>query len=321
MKTAEQNTVSAVIVTCGKNNYLEVCLDSLQEQSFSFAQVIVVDNSCNADFRKKITTNYPEVEFYSNPQNLFYCRAQNLGIAKSSGDFLLCLNDDVILENNFIEVAVKGFYLDNRIGMVSGKILRYDKETVDSTGLFLSYWRTAKERGYSLKNKGQFEQAGYIFGVNGAVAFYRKAMLEDLKEGGAYFDEDFHFFYEDLDLAWRANRKGWKGYYLPAAIAYHARGGTARKKEGVGRPHGRRFLDDALHLELIKNRYLVIIKNETYSSFVWHLPGLLFYDLIIWCYILMLKPRLLKSFIFDLSYLKKVFQKINSQFSVDKLCP
>jgi len=53
--------------------------------------------------------------------------------------------------------------------------------------------------------------------------------------GSEYFDADFRFFYEDLDVAWRAHNLGWKSYYIPAAIAYHIRGGTARKDKGVNR--------------------------------------------------------------------------------------
>ena len=108
--------------------------------------------------------------------------------------------------------------------MVSAKVLRADGKTIDSTGLFLSVWRTAGERGHGLIDTGRFEREEYIFGVNGAVAFYRRQMLEEIKIGQEYFDPDFHIFYEDLDMAWRAQRAGWRGYYIPQAIAYHARG-------------------------------------------------------------------------------------------------
>jgi len=172
----------------------------------------------------------------------------------------------------------------------------------------LSIWRTAKERGYGHKDRGQFEKEESVFGVNGAVAFYRRDMLDDIVQNGDYFDRDFRIFYEDLDVAWRASRRGWKGYYVPAAIAYHVRGGTVRSSRGTGKPYARRYLSHTLHADLIKNRYLVLIKNESAGSFLLHLPGLIFYDFIMWSYILLFRPCLIKTFLLNLKYLKSALR-------------
>jgi len=299
----------SIIVIYSIKDYLCACLDSIQEQTYSEFEVIIVDNSGERNFSQSIIERYPEIKLYSQEKNISYCEALNLGIEQSKGDFILCLNDDVILDKGFIEEALQGFSIDSKIGMVSGKILRSDRKTLDSTGLFLSIWRTAKERGYGLKDKGQFEKEEYIFGVNGAVAFYRREMLEKIKIGEDYFDSDFHFFYEDLDIAWRAKRAGWKGYYIPSAVAYHVRGGTARKNYGIDKPYARTFLSDELHLDLIKNRYLTIIKNETCLDFLLHLPFMVLYDFVMWGYILLFKPNLMKIFLLNLYYLKKSLKK------------
>jgi GT2 family glycosyltransferase len=95
-------------------------------------------------------------------------------------------------------------------------------------------------------------------------------MLEEIKEEGEYFDSEFHIFYEDLDIAWRAKRSGWKGYYVPGAIAYHLRGGSVRGKSGIDKPFVRRYLNNQLQAGLIKNRYLAIIKNGSVCGFLLH---------------------------------------------------
>jgi len=309
MEAMSNKLVTIIIVTAGKEHYLESCLASLQPQTYSDFEIIVIDNSLNPDFTNKIRKSNPDIKIYSGPKNLFYCEALNKGIEMSKGDFILCLNDDVILEKNFIEQALGSFNIDSKIGLVSGKILRQDKKTLDSTGLFLSFFRTTKERGYGLADKGQFEKEEYIFGVNGAVAFYLKKMLEDIKEGNDYFDSDFHIFYDDLDIAWRAKRKGWKGYYIPSAIAYHVRGGTVRLTKGIDKPYSRRYLSDQLHADLIKNRYLAIVKNESFFGLLLHLPGIACYDFIIWSYCLLFKPQMIKFFIFNFKYLKQAIKK------------
>jgi GT2 family glycosyltransferase len=288
--------VSIVIVTCGTKDYLWSLLDSIKKQVHHYLEITVIDNSLSLDFKEKIGRYYPGIQVYSSPTNLFYCQAQNIGIKMSKGNFILCLNDDVVLDKSFIEKALKGFFINEKIGMVSGRILRKDGTTIDTTGLFLTPWRTAKERGYGFKNKGQFVKEEYIFGVNGAVAFYRKTMLEEIKEEGNYFDPDFRMFYEDLDIAWRAQNKGWRGYYIPQALAYHVRGGSARGGQGIEKTFARRYLSDELHMDLIKNRYLTIIKNEGFLGFLLHLPFMFLYDLIAWIFILFSRPKLIFLF-------------------------
>lgn len=287
--------VSVIIVTRGLKNYLRLCLDSVLRQTHYSYEIIVIDNSLEPGFSRLIKSDYPQVKLYSSEENLFYCQALNKGISVSSGDFILCLNDDVVLDKDFLKQALRGFSLDSKIGTVSGKILRADGKTIDSTGLFLSVWRTAKERGYGLADTGRFEQEEYIFGVNGAVAFYRRKMLDELRIDAEYFDSDFHIFYEDLDIAWRAQRAGWKGYYIPQAIAYHSRGATVRGDEGIGKSFARHYLDDGLCADLMKNRWLAIIKNEAWPGFLSSLPFIVFYDCIAAFYLIFSRPQALKK--------------------------
>lgn len=301
--------VSVVVVTKGVGGYLWNCLDSLKEQTYPHRELIIIDNSLNPDFNREIPKRFSFAIHLVSPQNLYYCEALNKGIALSKGDFVLCLNDDVVLERDFIALALKGFFHDEKIGLVSGKILRNDKKTIDSAGLFLSIFRTAKERGYGVKDEGRFENEEYIFAVNGAVAFYRRKMLKDVKEGEHYFDPNFHIFYEDLDIAWRAQRLGWKGYYVPQAVAYHVRGATVRSPAGINRPFARRFLDKELHLDLIKNRHLAIIKNESVTSLCLRLPLLLLYDFCALAYCVVYRPWIIKELFMKARLLKEAFQK------------
>lgn len=273
-----KETVSAIVVTKGAGNHIKSCLESLDKQSYPALETKVIDNSVPG-------------------RELSYCESLNKGIKESAGDFILCLNDDVILGHDFIIRALGGFSISEDIGMVSGKILRFDKKTIDSTGLFPTLWRTVRERGYGCRDEGQFEDPGYIFGVCGAAAFYRRKMLEEVREGGEYFDERFGFFYEDLDIAWRAQRRGWKGYYVPSAVAYHLRGGTARRAEGIDKKYARRFISDELEAGLFRNRHLTIAKNETTSGFLFRLPLILLYDVFVFFYLLVCRRAVLAKLI------------------------
>ncbi len=288
--------VSVIIVTFGVKDYLSACLGSLFIQSYPASEIIVIDNSPAPGLNFRAGYSGFPVKLLRSPENLFYAGGMNKGIILSKGELILCLNDDIVLDKNFIREAVRGFGIGQNIGMVSGKILRENKKTLDSTGLFLSPWWTAKERGYGRQDCGQFKKAGFIFGASGAAAFYRRKMLDDLSSRGDYFDSSFKMFYEDLDLAWRANNRGWQGYYLPQAVAYHVRGGSFRPDSGIGRPFARRYLSDGLLCRLIKNRYRAIAKNQKLPGLILHLIPILFYEAASWAYVLLRRPRMLKMF-------------------------
>ena len=183
--------ISVIIVNYNRKDLLKKCLDSVRGQGFKDIEIIVADNASTDDSTQMLGTYYPEVRVIHNQENLLFCKAQNQGIESAKGDFILSLNSDCILDMDYLKEVLSASKLDEKIGMISGKILRMDKKTIDSTGLFLGRDRRAVERGYGLKDKGQYNNPGHVFGVGGACAFFRKSMLEDIRDGNGYFDERF----------------------------------------------------------------------------------------------------------------------------------
>ncbi len=291
MQTQSNGLASIVFVTCGAHDFLERALEAACAQSVAPREIILVDNSAGSGVTARLQKDFPGVRFLPQSSNALYAQGLNIGIAASSGEWVLCLNDDVKLAPDFLERALGAPGLTPDIGMISGKVLRSDGKTVDSTGLFLSPWRSARERGYGRADCGRFAQPGPVFGVNGAVALYRRGMLEGVRRGDEYFDSRFGLFYEDLDLAWRARRSGWRGWYVPGALAYHVRGASCRQREGLDKPFARRFLSDEHLALLVRNRYRTIARNESAWGFVLHLPWIFCYELLQWGYLLMRRPR------------------------------
>ncbi|MBN1869422.1 MAG: glycosyltransferase family 2 protein [Candidatus Omnitrophica bacterium] len=280
--------ISVVIVNFNRKELLCECLDSVKRQDVRDLEVIVIDNG-SSDGSAELVAAYPEVRLIQNPENVLFCKAYNQGIDASRGDFILCLNNDVCLEKNYLSEALFAIGLDERIGMVSGKILRPDKKTIDSTGLFLGRNRKAVERGYNKKDRGQYDDPGYVFGVSGACVFFRRAFLADVKDQYGYFDERFGAYYEDLDICWRGQRQGWKAYYEPKAVACHTRAATA-----IGDKKGRRgpnifYLSDGLRKRYVRNRYLCMKKNDSLQGILVNLPFVLFYEIQQWCYVFFVK--------------------------------
>lgn len=277
--------ISIIIVNHNKRDLLRECLDSLKGQGVKDIEVIVIDNASSDRSVEMVSAYYPEVRLIQNARNLLFCKAYNQGIDISKGSFVLCINNDVILDKDYLKEALFSIGLNKEIGMISGKILRMDEKTIDSTGLFLGRNRKAIERGYGKKDIGQYDKPGYVFGASGAAMFLRKSMLLDVRDSNGYFDETFKIYYEDLDLCWRAQKKGWKTYYNPKAVAYHTRGATA--VGGVNNKSLKIFprLPHDLKRKYIKNRYGCIRKNDSLGSFLMNLPFIVIYEIRIWAYL------------------------------------
>lgn len=270
--------ISIIIVNYNRKDSLRKCLDSVRGQTFQDIEIIVVDNASSDGSVEMVGTYYPDAKLIWNTRNLLFCKAYNQGIDGANGKFILCLNNDAVLDKDYLKAVMDAIGLDARIGMVSGKILRMDKETIDSTGLFLGRNRKPVERGYGKKDKGQYDKAGYVFGVSGACAFFRRSMLLDIKDENGYFDGRFGMYYEDLDLCWRAQKKKWKAYYMPKAIAYHERAGTAVTHRGKTRSNFL-YLRDDLKRIYIRNRYLCMKKNDSWQGILANMPFILWYEM------------------------------------------
>jgi len=304
-----RDLVSVVIVTRGIKDYFLVCLESVFRQTYIPLEVTLIDNSMAPSVAAQVFAAYPSVRIVSTGRNLYYCEALNRGISKSRGTYVLCLNDDVRLEPSFLSEALRGFDASSRIGMVTGKLLRPDRVTIDSAGMSLTVWRTPKERGYGEQDRGQLDINGPVFAANCAAALFRRSMLDDIREGEDWFDPDFRIFFEDLDICWRARRRGWGVYYVPQAVAYHVRGGTVRQDSGEGRPLARQYLSDYMNALLLRNRYLVLIKNEKLWRLLFCSFPLLGYELLAWAYVLIYRPLVIKIFWSERSCFLRAWRK------------
>lgn len=274
--------VSISIVTWNSAEHLPRCLSSLLSQNYPSVELIVVDNASADDSVAIVKQLAPAAIIVCNRENSGFCRAHNAAIALAQGEFFMPLNPDTELAPDYIERLVAAARQDSMIGTVTGKVLLTESDPgsgrpiIDETGLFLNRTRRQFLRGFGEIDRGQYDTPGYVFGASGAMPLYRRAMLEDIRLDEEYFDTTFFAHKEDVDLAWRAQLRGWKAYYEPTAVAYHHRS---------FRPAQRKHMADAIRSRAVTNRYLVILKNEHLANFMRHAPWILSYELLIFAYL------------------------------------
>lgn len=283
-------TVSVVVVTFHSARFISDCLESVVKQTLPPAEIIVADNGSADDTLDIVRSRFQDVRVIELGRNTGFCRANNAGLRQCRGDFVLFANPDTVLEPDYLRHALAAFALGDRIGAVGGKLLRFDRATIDSAGQILTRGRKIQDRGFGRKDGGQFELGARVHSVCGAMAMYRRAMIDEISVDGQLFDEDFFAFWEDMDVGWRARRAGWEILYAPAAVACHFRGGSQERHTAwtrIVRMSGR---SDELKYHIVKNRWLMIIKNDSLADYVLNLPWIWARDAALLLYLLASAP-------------------------------
>lgn len=254
-------TVSIILVNYNCRSYVDGLFQSLREQTFHDFEVLVFNNRSDDGSIELIRTAYPDAQIFEMGGNTGFSKPNNEGIRRAHGTYVLCLNFDIILGKDFLEEMVQAIESEPAIGWVAGKMLKLTPagktENIDCLGHHMTKRRYAVERDYSVPFSWQdYSARCLVFGASACAALYKREMLEDIAINGEYFDEDFFAYFEDVDLDWRAQLRGWKCLYAPTAIGYHARYGTGLIK------------NPEIAGCLLSNRLFMMIKNDTFSHFM-----------------------------------------------------
>lgn len=283
------SALAILVINFNHARFLPGCLASLETQSFRDFEVTVYDNRSTDGSREWLGRSRWVGRVVGLGANLGYAAAANIGIRQSRAPLVLILNPDVTLGESFVERLVGAAEARPAAGSFTGKLLRFGEgreRIIDSTGHLLLRNRWALNRGEGEVDRGQYDEPAEVFGVCGAAALYRRAMLEDVKVGNEYFDETFFAYLDDVDLDWRARLRGWKAWYVPTAVAFHERGHK-------GRPWTR---NPAVLRYTLRNRYLMLLRNDRARDVVRDLPAVLAMEVLRFADYLLTQPRALRGY-------------------------
>jgi GT2 family glycosyltransferase len=206
-----------------------------------------------------------------------FAKAINAGIRASRGDLVFFANSDLFVGDGYLDELASLFSRRPRAGASTGKLLRYDLDTgiqtnvIDSTGHVIRRNRRVSDRGENEQDVGQFEWEEEVFSVSGAALVASRAALESVAIAGEYLDESFGAYKEDIDLCWRLRLAGWECWYVPTAVAHHARtshGLGGQNYLGAPRAFVRNERSKPAHVRAnsMKNQWLMLVKNDDRSN-------------------------------------------------------
>lgn len=232
--------LSVIIVNYNVQHFLEQCLQSVMRAASAVdTEVWVVDNNSVDGSVAMVKTKFPSARLIENKDNTGFSRANNQAMRLATGEYILLLNPDTVVEDDTFSKVVD--FMDSHpdagglgVKMVDGKgrFLPESKRGLPTpatsffkiSGLSRLFPRSAKLNRYYLGHldAGQTHEIEIL---SGAFMLMRKKALDQV----GLLDEAFFMYGEDIDLSWRIVQGGWKNYYYPGTRIIHYKGESTRK--------------------------------------------------------------------------------------------
>ncbi|MCX8128613.1 MAG: glycosyltransferase family 2 protein [Clostridia bacterium] len=226
--------ISVVIVTYNNRDLVTDTIASLYKSRCSCAfEVIVVDNDSVDHTASAVEHSYPNVKVIRSSKNLGFSRANNIGISKASGKYILLLNPDVIMFDDVLDKMVRFMDQNPDCGASSCKLLNPNGSLQYSVRRFAGFvdillCRTPLKKfvpeavrnkvdHYYLMKDWDHNEIMEVDWFLGAFMLLRKEALQ--KVGG--LNEKFFMYFEDVDLCYRIRKEGYKVMYYHSPSIVH----------------------------------------------------------------------------------------------------
>ncbi len=314
----ESRLVSINILTYNGQKFIKDCLESVFNQTYKNVGILVIDNGSTDNtleiISKFVLHSRISVGLIKNKKNLGFAAGHNIGIRNCKGDYIICLNQDLVLDKDFVKEVIKEFEKSPKIGSVQGKIyqLNNKKKTkiIDTVGSIIFKTGEVNDQGQGEKDKGQYDSLKEVFSVNGVAPAYRRTALNDVKLKHEYFDENFFSYAEDVDLGWRLRWRGWKTSFNPKAIIWHDR--TSAKIATGGWSIFRKIRkSQSFWIRKMgwRNQWLLFIKNQSLPNAIRFLYWFLLRQVKFFFYLLFFEPKVLICILEIIKLLPKMLRK------------
>jgi len=216
--------VSVIIVNHNGIDFVDACLRSVLNNSYTNIEVIFIDNAStdgSLEYVKKIFGSDRRLKFIENSGSFGPAVGRNKGITVAKGKYIVFLDNDVEVDSSWLVELIKVFEFNPAIGAAQSKLLRTEpRNEFDCAGDYLTPFGFLSERANSAKDMGQFDYICDIFSAKSAASIIRRDVLD--KIGG--FDESYYMYLEETDLSWRVWLAGYRVIFIPKSIVYHAYG-------------------------------------------------------------------------------------------------
>lgn len=240
--------LSIIIVSFNTSDLTRKCLNRVYK-SLSFgkiekeSEVIVVDNASNDGSVQMLEKNFPKVIIINNSNNIGFAKANNQGIKKASGKYILLLNSDTEVEEDALIKLLEVIRRDKYIGVVGGRLLNQDETCQPSAGYFpnlskVFLWMFFIDdipfvkkliKPYHVEDKSFYLYEQSIDWVTGACFLFKRGIIE--KAG--LLDENLFMYGEELEWCYRIKKAGYNIVFTSRASILHHKGASSAGVGGI----------------------------------------------------------------------------------------
>ncbi|MQA10127.1 MAG: glycosyltransferase [Pseudonocardiaceae bacterium] len=230
--------VSVIVVNYRRPADTIACLRALRAELDyppELLEILCVDNASNDDSVEWIKAALPDgdIRLITSAENRGFAGGCNLAAEQARGSVLALLNNDARPHRSWVRAAVDVLHAEPSVASVASKVVNWHGDSVDFvdgglTWFGMGYKRHAEIPLDELPDTEHDRRKDVLFG-SGSALFVRAGAFTEL--GG--FDERFFMFYEDVDLGWRLNLRGWRVRYVPDSIAYHRHHATVSEVDSA----------------------------------------------------------------------------------------
>lgn len=229
--------LSIIIVNYNHKHLIQKCIETIIASKPSLRyEIIVVDNGSDYDVKSQISTfkhQFPDIHLIKNKENVGFGRANNQGVVKARGTWVLFLNTDIEVLDRAIDALYSFAVHRNNHSIVGGKLLNVDGSDQKSAGSFFTIWNTFALlflKGDSLGlTRYSPHTPRHVDWLSGACFMIKKS---DFKRIGG-FDEGIFMYMEEVDLMYRAHMKGIVTWFCPNARFIHIGAATSGRAKSI----------------------------------------------------------------------------------------
>lgn len=231
---SDRARVSIVIVSWNTRDLLRLCLRTTREARHELAgavEVVVVDNASHDGSAEMVRDEFPEVDLVRNTANVGFAAANNQGIQRTAGAYVMLLNPDTESRAAFLDTLVSFLDLHPEAGAVGPRVLGskgehqvscYPLPTLARETWRLFHLDRILPRGTYPRSLFEATTPQRVESILGACLLLRREALEDT----GLLDEQFFIYTEEIDLCRRLMDRGWHLYWIPQSVIVHHGGAS-----------------------------------------------------------------------------------------------
>lgn len=265
-------SIAVILVNWKKYNLTSKCIDSLNKSNYKNFKIILVDNEYSEKSSIELKNQHKDIVVFKEKNNLGFAGGNNIGIRyalENDYDYIMLLNNDTEVKENFILPLVERIEKDHFLGAVQPLILNFSNKSIiwNAGGKLNKFLGLTSTRLNNNKLNSSIVFDDYTDWISGCCILIKSEILTKV----GLLDEKFFNYYEDVDWSLRMKNLGYDLGFVKESIIYHHGSSSSKNKKNTGG-----LISFKIHYFNIRNHILLLKKHKNLFNFF----GIVFFQII-----------------------------------------